>query len=43
VQTFHPSIGKQLVAKDAGAPQVLEDIITFKEIKSFPIVFYHLP
>ena len=51
MQTFHRSIGKQLVAKDPAASQVSGEIITFKEIKSFPIVvsffprlsFYHLP
>jgi hypothetical protein len=51
VQTFHQSIGKQLVAKDPGASQVCGAIIAFKEIRPFPIVlsffpkltFYHLP
>jgi hypothetical protein len=50
-QTIHQSIGKQLVAKDPGASQVLGGIITFKEKNSIPIVlsffpkliFYHLP
>ena len=38
VQTFHQSIGKQLVARDPCASQVLGTVITFKEIRSFPIV-----
>jgi hypothetical protein len=51
VQTFHQSIGKQLVAKDLSDCLVLGEITTFKEMKSLPIVlsflpklsFYHLP
>jgi hypothetical protein len=43
VQTFHQSIGKQLVARDPGASQVLGEIITFKEIKSFPIALSFSP
>jgi hypothetical protein len=43
VQTFHQSMGKQLVTKDPGACQVLRKIITFKEIKSFPIVLSFFP
>jgi hypothetical protein len=43
VQTFHQSIGKQLVAKDSGASQVLGAIIKLKEIKSFSIVLSFFP
>ena len=43
VQTFQQSIGEQLVAKDPAASQVLGTIITFKEIKSFPMVLSFFP